>query len=70
MSRDFLSFDVLAKEKPPLCSRGWKVKERVGLLTGKLMQQLTASGAGMGATATVIKAVTPQNIFIDTDQNC
>lgn len=42
-----------------LTSRGWKVKERVGLLTGEPMQQLTASGAGMGATATVIKAVTP-----------
>ena len=42
-----------------LTARGWKIKERVGLLTGDPLQNQTAAGAGAAATGTVIKTVTP-----------
>ena len=42
-----------------LTARGWKVKERVGLLTGDPLQNQTAAAAGAKATTTVIKAITP-----------
>ncbi len=43
--------------KRALTARGWKIKERVALLTGKPLQSQTASGAGAGATATSIKTI-------------
>jgi len=42
-----------------LTARGWKVKERVGLLTGTPLQNQTAAGAGGAATGAVIKIITP-----------
>ncbi len=42
-----------------LTSGGWKVKERVALLTGDALQDQTASGAGMGATITSIGIIAP-----------
>ncbi|MGD9251434.1 MAG: hypothetical protein PVG19_09440 [Desulfobacterales bacterium] len=42
-----------------LTARGWKVKERVGLLTGNPLQNQTAASAGAKATTTVIKTITP-----------
>ena len=42
-----------------LTVRGWKVKERVGLLTGNPLQNQTAAGAGAAATGTVIKTIAP-----------
>ncbi len=42
-----------------LTARGWKVKERVGLLTGDPLQNQTAASAGAKATKTVIKTITP-----------
>ncbi len=42
-----------------LTARGWKVKERVGLLTGDPLQNQTAAAAGAKATTTVIKTITP-----------
>jgi hypothetical protein len=41
-----------------LTARGWTVKERVGLLTGEPLQDQTAAGAGLGATATSIQVIT------------
>jgi hypothetical protein len=41
-----------------LSARGWKIKERVALLTGKPLQDQTAAGAGLGATATSIQVIT------------
>jgi hypothetical protein len=41
-----------------LTARGWKIKERVALLTGKPLQNHTAAGAGLGATATTVKVIT------------
>ena len=41
-----------------LSARGWKIKERVALLTGKPLQDQTAAGAGLGATATSVKVIT------------
>ncbi len=43
--------------KKALTARGWTIKERVALLTGKPLQNQTASGAGAGATATSIKTI-------------
>ena len=43
--------------KKTLTARGWKIKERVALITGKPLQSQTASGAGAGATATSIKTI-------------
>ncbi|MDX1707071.1 MAG: hypothetical protein R3274_00635 [Desulfobacterales bacterium] len=40
-----------------LTARGWKIKERVALLTGKPLQDVTAAGAGLGATATTIQVI-------------
>ena len=40
-----------------LTARGWKIKERVALLTGKPLQDQTAAGAGLGATATTIQVI-------------
>jgi hypothetical protein len=42
-----------------LVDRGWVVKERVAMLTGDPLQDKTASGAGLGATATGIGIVAP-----------
>jgi hypothetical protein len=41
-----------------LSARGWKIKERVALLTGKPLQDQTAAGAGLGATATSVQVIT------------
>ncbi len=41
-----------------LSARGWKIKERVALLTGKPLQDVTAAGAGLGATATSVRVIT------------
>ena len=41
-----------------LTAHGWKVKERVGLLTGTPLQNQTAAGAGGAATGTAIKIIT------------
>jgi hypothetical protein len=41
-----------------LTDRGWTIKERVALLTGKPLQDQTAAGAGLGATATSIQVIT------------
>ena len=41
-----------------LTARGWTIKERVALLTGKPLQDITAAGAGLGATATSIQVIT------------
>jgi hypothetical protein len=41
-----------------LTDRGWKVKERVGLITGNSLQNQTAAAAGAKATTTVIKTIT------------
>ncbi len=40
-----------------LTARGWKIKERVALLTGKPLQDVTAAGAGLGATATSVQVI-------------
>ncbi len=40
-----------------LTSRGWKVNERVGFLTGKPLQDPTAAGAGAGATGAAIGVI-------------
>lgn len=42
-----------------LTARGWKVNERVRLLTGKPLQNQTAAGAGGAATGAAIKIITP-----------
>ena len=41
-----------------LTDRGWKIKERVGLLTGKPLQEVTAAGAGMGAVGAGVQVIT------------
>jgi len=40
-----------------LSARGWKIKERAALLTGKPLQNQTAAGAGLGATATTVQVI-------------
>lgn len=40
-----------------LTARGWKIKERVALLTGEKLQDPTAAGAGLGATATTVQVI-------------
>lgn len=47
------------QSRKALVDRGWMVKERVAMLTGKSLQDQTASGAGMGATTTAIGIVAP-----------
>ena len=41
-----------------LTDRGWKIKERVGLLTGEPLQEVTAAGAGMGAVGAGVQVIT------------
>ena len=41
-----------------LTARGWKIKERVGLLTGKPLQEVTAAGAGLGAIGAGVQVMT------------
>jgi len=42
-----------------LTAGGWKVNERVGLLTGTPLQKQTLAGAGGAATGATIKIITP-----------
>ncbi len=42
-----------------LTAGGWKVKERVGLLTGQALQDQSAAGAGAGAVGAAVKRVVP-----------
>ena len=42
-----------------LTARGWKVKERVGLVTGTPLQDQTAAGAGAGAVGSGVKRLAP-----------
>jgi hypothetical protein len=42
-----------------LTANGWTVKDRVALITGEPLQQVTAEGAGLGVTGTVIKTIGP-----------
>ncbi|MGI9331286.1 MAG: hypothetical protein ACR2QB_11290 [Gammaproteobacteria bacterium] len=41
-----------------LTANGWTVNDRVALVTGQPLQQVTAEGAGLGVTGTVIKTIT------------
>lgn len=41
-----------------LTASGWKIKERVGLLTGKPLQDVTAAGAGLGAVGAGVQVLT------------
>ncbi len=42
-----------------ITARGWNVKDRVGLVTGKPLQDQTAAGAGAGAVGSAVKRVAP-----------
>ncbi len=54
----WLEGSVSPQGRKALASRGWTVKERVGLLTDPL-QDNNASGAGMGVTTTAIGVLAP-----------
>ena len=42
-----------------ITARGWTIKERVGLVTGKALQDQTAAGAGAGAVGSAVKRLAP-----------